>query len=104
MPKKRRRFEWDWGNVSHLWERHQVRPFEAEEHKFWEKIDLSQYFKTADFKHFDLEQFLKKNAQPKTTRITIRIPSDVVKRYREKASELDVPYQSLMKQQLAKGV
>lgn len=31
MPKKRRRFEWDWGNVSHLWERHQVRPFEAEE-------------------------------------------------------------------------
>ncbi|MDP2672151.1 MAG: BrnT family toxin [Candidatus Daviesbacteria bacterium] len=31
MPKKRIRFEWDWGNVSHLWERHQVRPFEAED-------------------------------------------------------------------------
>ena len=31
MPKKRMRFEWDWGNVVHLWERHQVRPFEAEE-------------------------------------------------------------------------
>lgn len=31
MPKKRTRFEWDFGNVSHLWERHQVRPFEAEE-------------------------------------------------------------------------
>lgn len=31
MPKKKRRFEWDAGNVSHLWERHQVRPFEAEE-------------------------------------------------------------------------
>ena len=31
MPKKKKRFEWDWGNVSHLWEQHQVRPFEAEE-------------------------------------------------------------------------
>ncbi len=31
MPKKKQRFEWDWGNVSHLWEQHQVRPFEAEE-------------------------------------------------------------------------
>ncbi len=31
MPKKKRRFEWDFGNTTHLWERHQVRPFEAEE-------------------------------------------------------------------------
>lgn len=31
MPKKKRRFEWDFGNVLHLWSRHQVRPFEAEE-------------------------------------------------------------------------
>lgn len=31
MTKKKRRFEWDGGNVLHLWERHQVRPFEAEE-------------------------------------------------------------------------
>lgn len=31
MPKKKKRFEWDFGNTTHLWERHQVRPFEAEE-------------------------------------------------------------------------
>ncbi len=31
MPKKKRRFEWDFGNTSHLWERHKIRPFEAEE-------------------------------------------------------------------------
>ncbi len=31
MPKKKRRFEWDFGNTTHLWERHQVRSFEAEE-------------------------------------------------------------------------
>jgi len=31
MPRKKNRFEWDFGNTSHLWARHQVRPFEAEE-------------------------------------------------------------------------
>lgn len=31
MSKKKRRFEWDFGNTMHLWERHKVRPFEAEE-------------------------------------------------------------------------
>lgn len=76
---------------------------EEEEHRFWARLDLSDYFEPADFKHFNLEQFLKEHQEPKTTRVTIRIPTDVVKSYKEKASELDVPYQSLMKQQLAKG-
>lgn len=31
MAKKLLRFEWDKGNVTHLWKRHSVRPFEAEE-------------------------------------------------------------------------
>jgi len=31
MPKKKRQFEWDAGNVLHLWGSHEVRPFEAEE-------------------------------------------------------------------------
>lgn len=31
MVKKKRKFEWDAGNVIHLWESHKVRPFEAEE-------------------------------------------------------------------------
>ncbi|MDP2672150.1 MAG: CopG family antitoxin [Candidatus Daviesbacteria bacterium] len=76
---------------------------EEEEHDFWVSIDLSQYFEPSDFKHFNLEQFLKQHQEAKTTRITIRIPTDVIKSYKEKASQLDVPYQSLMKQQLAKG-
>lgn len=75
---------------------------EDEEHEFWMNINLSDYFKPADFKHFDLEQFLKKHKESKTTRITIRIPTEVVRQYKKKASELDIPYQSLMKQQLAK--
>lgn len=77
---------------------------EEEEHDFWVNIDLSQYFEPSDFKHFDLEQFLKEHQGSKTTRVTIRIPTDVVKSYKEKASKLDIPYQSLMKQQLAKGI
>lgn len=77
---------------------------EEEEHKFWEKIDLSEYFLPSDFKHFDLEEFLKEHSESKTTRITIRIPTDVIKNYKRKASKLDVPYQSLMKEQLAKGI
>lgn len=76
---------------------------EEEEHEFWMNIDLSDYFKPSDFKHFDLEQFLKEHEEPKITRVTIRIPTKIVKLYKEKASELDIPYQSLMKQQLAKG-
>ena len=76
---------------------------EDEEHDFWEKIDLSKYYEAKDFKHFDVTEFLKKHAEPKITRITIRIPTDIVRRYKQKASRIDVPYQSLMKQQLAKG-
>ena len=76
---------------------------EEEEHDFWVNIDLSDYFKLSDFKHFNLEQFLKEHQESKTTRVTIRISTDVVKSYKEKAQELDVPYQSLMKQQLARG-
>ena len=77
---------------------------EEEEHDFWVNIDLSDYFEPSDFKHFNLRQFLTKHRGSKTTRVTIRIPTNVIKSYKEKASELDVPYQSLMKQQLAKGI
>ena len=76
---------------------------EEEEHNFWMNIDLSEYFESSDFKHFNLEQFLNEHQEPKTTRVTIRIPTGVIKSYKEKASDLDIPYQSLMKQQLAKG-
>lgn len=75
-----------------------------EEYAFWDKIDLTDYYEPSDFKHFDLDKFLKEHEQPKTTRITIRIPSNVVQSYKKQASKLDVPYQSLMKEQLARGI
>ncbi len=76
---------------------------ENEEHDFWEKIDLSEYYEAKDLKPFNVTEFLKVHAEPKTTRVTIRIPTNIVRQYKKKASEFDVPYQSLMKQQLAKG-
>ncbi len=76
---------------------------EDEEHDFWEKIDLSEYYEAKDLKPFDLDQFIKEHSEPKITRVTIRIPTNIVRSYKQKASQIDVPYQSLMKQQLAKG-
>jgi len=76
---------------------------EDEEHDFWEKIDLSEYYEVKDLKPFNVAEFLKVHGEPKITRVTIRIPTNVVKQYKKQAWALDVPYQSLMKQQLAKG-
>jgi predicted DNA binding CopG/RHH family protein len=75
---------------------------EDEEFEFWSNLDISEYFEASDFKRFNLEQFMKDHAEPKSTRITMRVPTELVKKYKAKASKLDVPYQSLMKQQLAK--
>lgn len=76
---------------------------EDEEHDFWEKIDLSEYYEAKDLKHFNAAKFLQEHEQPKITRVTMRIPTDIVRSYKQKASQIDIPYQSLMKQQLAKG-
>ena len=75
-----------------------------EEYAFWDKIDLGDYHDASSFKHFDLDKFLKEHAEPKSTRITIRIPTNVVESYKNKASKLDVSYQGLMKEQLARGI
>lgn len=77
---------------------------EEEEHQFWSKLDLSEYYDPGDLRHFDLKKFMKKQATPKTKRITIRIPSDWIDQAKKKAEELDVPYQSLLKQYISKGL
>lgn len=75
-----------------------------EEYDFWDKIDLGDYHDISSFQPFNLDKFLEEHAEPKTTRVTIRIPTKVIKSYKERAERLDMPYQSLMKQQLAKGI
>lgn len=72
---------------------------ESEEAEFWAGLDLS--------KHFDPEDFQKvsfPNLKPTSRSISLRIPEWLINRVKEKANEINVPYQSLMKEYIHKGV
>ena len=72
---------------------------EDQERDFWAKVDLGDYFSLGDFTHVDFP-----NLKPTTRSISIRIPEYVLSRLKTKANELDIPYQTLMKQYVFKGV
>ncbi len=72
---------------------------EAEEAQFWLKADSTQYVDYSKGEHWVFPN-LKLTSKP----ITIRIPEGLLNRFKIKANQLDVPYQSLMKQALAKGI
>lgn len=72
---------------------------EDEEREFWWSIDLSEYFEPEDFVPVSFP-----NLKPTTHPISIRIPDYLLMRVKEKANELDIPYQSLIKQYIHKGV
>lgn len=78
-----------------------IPPFknEAQERRFWLKVDLLKYFKPTDFTSVSFP-----NLKPSSHSISIRIPDYLLIRLKEKANELDIPYQTLMKQYIAKGV
>ena len=72
---------------------------EDQEREFWSKIDLTEYMEKSD-----LEPVIFPNLKPTSRSISIRIPEYILMRVKAQANELDVPYQSLMKQYIAKGV
>lgn len=72
---------------------------EDEERKFWWNLDLSEYFEPSDF-----EKVSFPNLKPTTKPISIRIPEYLLNRVKEKANQINVPYQSLIKQSIQKGV
>jgi len=72
---------------------------EDEEREFWWNLDLSEYFEPKDFKRVSFP-----NLKPTTRSISIRIPEFLLTRVKEKANELAIPYQSLIKQYIKKGV
>ena len=72
---------------------------EDEERKFWAKIDLSDYFVPSDFEKVSLP-----NLKPTTRSISIRIPEYIINRLREKANEINIPYQSLIKGYIKEGL
>ena len=65
---------------------------EAEERKFWETHDTTEYF--------DSEKMVRArfpNLKPSTQSISLRLPLSLLEAIRIEANKRDVPYQSLIK-------
>lgn len=72
---------------------------EDEEREFWWSIDLSEYYDPED-----MEPVSFPNLKPTTRAISIRIPEYLLNHVKEKANALNIPYQSLIKTYIQKGV
>lgn len=72
---------------------------EDEERDFWSKLDLSEYFEPDDFEPVNFP-----NLKPTSRPISIRLPVYLINRVKERANALDIPYQSLIKQYIDKGI
>ena len=72
---------------------------EDQERVFWSKINLSKYFEADDFLSVSFP-----NLKPTSRPISIRIPEYLLIRIKEKANEINIPYQSLIKEYIKRGV
>jgi predicted DNA binding CopG/RHH family protein len=72
---------------------------EAEERKFWETHDSTDY---VDWSKAERVRFSK--LKPSTTAISIRLPLALLEQIKIAANKRDVPYQSLIKMWLAEKV
>ena len=72
---------------------------ENKERDFWAKANLADYFESSDF-----EKASFPNLKPTSHTISIRIPSHILVRLKEHANEINVPYQSLIKEYIAEGI
>ncbi len=72
---------------------------EDEEREFWSKVDLVDYFQIKDFQAVSFP-----NLKPSSRSISIRLSEPMLLRLKEQANELHIPYQSLIKQYIAKGL
>jgi predicted DNA binding CopG/RHH family protein len=72
---------------------------EAEERKFWETHDSTDY---VDWSKAQRVRF--PNLKPSTTAISLRLPVSLLEQIKIAANKRDVPYQSLIKIWLAEKV
>ncbi len=72
---------------------------EDEERKFWSRVDLAQHYGQEDFERVSFP-----NLKPITRPISIRIPECMLNRLKEKANEINIPYQSLIKEYIKAGI
>lgn len=70
---------------------------EDEERDFWAKLDLSEYYEPSD-----LERVSFPNLKPTSRSISIRLPEWLLNHLKEKANEINIPYQSLIKTYIKK--
>lgn len=72
---------------------------ESAERKFWSKYDLSKNFQPKDFERVSFP-----NLMPSSQSVSIRIPRHILVRVKERANEMQVPYQSLIKRYIAEAI
>lgn len=72
---------------------------EDDERKFWSKVDLAAHYSAQDFERASFP-----NLKPTSRPISIRIPTYLLNRLKEKANEINIPYQSLIKEYIKAGV
>ena len=72
---------------------------EDEERDFWDHADLTDYFDKKDFVPVAFP-----NLKPTSSSVSIRIPQHLLMRLKERANSLNIPYQSLMKLFIARGL
>lgn len=65
---------------------------EDAEREFWAKIDLSDYYEPDDFISVSFP-----NLKPTSRSVSIRLPEYLLVRIKERANEVDIPYQPLIK-------
>ena len=72
---------------------------EDEERAFWDvhsSVDYVDWFKA--------KRGIFPNLKPTSRSISIRLPEYIINQVKVEANKLDIPYQALMKQYIAKGV
>jgi len=72
---------------------------EDKEREFWSKVNLADYLEQSDF-----EKASFPNLKPSSRSISLRLPEFLLNRAKERANELNVPYQSLIKGYIARGL
>lgn len=72
---------------------------EDEERDFWAKVDLSGYYEPSD-----MERVSFPNLKPTSRPISIRLPLYILNNLKEQANAIDIPYQSLIKEYIKKGL
>lgn len=72
---------------------------EKEERDFWQKVDSTEY---VDYS--GLEKWTFPNLKLTSRPITIRIPEIIIERVKIRANKADMPYQTLIKRYIYKGL